>query len=124
MLRIVRRPDMPQSRKKAVSAIGGLAVVALGLSVAHAASPAGASQPPPPSPAPDAVVTGLAHSLGITAEQARVRLARQDDAHRVLASLPQSLRGELAGKWFDARTVKLGVAVTSAGAARQARAAG
>ena len=114
---------MPLGRKKAVSAIGGLAVIALGLSVAHAATSAGASQPPP-SPAPDAVVKGLADSLGISTEQARARIAQQDDAHRVLASLPAPLRGRLAGKWFDARTGKLTVAVASVADASQARAAG
>lgn len=113
---------MPQGRRKAVSAIGGLAVIALGLSVAHAAS-AGAGQAPP-SPAPDAVVNGLADGLGISTERARIRLVQQDDAHRVLESLPAPLRGRLAGRWFDARTGKLTVAVASAADASQARAAG
>jgi streptogrisin C len=106
---------MPLGRRKAVSAIGGLAVIALGLNTTSA----GAGEPPS-SPAAEAVARGL----GISTEQARDRLARQHDAHRVLASLPASLRSRLAGTWFDDRTGTLTVAVTSAADANHARAAG
>lgn len=109
--------------RKVVSAICGAAMIAIGLSAAQAASSAEASQPSPVAGA-DPAVSALARGLGITLEQARVRLARQDEAHRVLASLPAALRNDLSGRWFDARSGKLGVAVTSAAAAQQARAAG
>ncbi|TDD60880.1 hypothetical protein E1263_09705 [Kribbella antibiotica] len=109
--------------RKVVSAICGAAMIAIGLNAAQAASSAEASQPAP-APGADPAVSALAHGLGITVDQARVTLAKQDEAHRVLAALPAPLRNDLAGRWFDATSGKLGVAVTSAAAARQARAAG
>ncbi|TDP97898.1 proprotein convertase P-domain-containing protein [Labedaea rhizosphaerae] len=50
--------------------------------------------------------------------------ASQQQAHGLAASLPAGLKDQLAGEWFDAKTRRLTVAVTTASAARQAEAAG
>jgi streptogrisin C len=105
-----------RSRSKVVSTVCGSALVALVLVPTGAA----ANQ----ISAPPAVVAGVARDLGITTEQARDRLDRQDRAHQVRESLPNALRAELAGEWFDAATGKLTVAVTDESAATRARAAG
>lgn len=62
-----------------------------------------------PATASDPVADALARDLGISASDARTRLARQDQAHRVSATL----RVRDAGRWFDAASGRLTVAVTS-----------
>jgi streptogrisin C len=109
-----------QSRSKFVAATCGTALVAGVLAVAYSAgSPATAADV-----VPDATVNGVAQAAGISADQARTRLLRQEDAHRLLKALPQSLRGQSAGHWFDAGTGKLTLAVTDEKVAKVARAAG
>ncbi|WIY02367.1 proprotein convertase P-domain-containing protein [Amycolatopsis mongoliensis] len=101
--------------RRFVSVTGVAALAALGLGLAPAeAAPAH----------PDAEVAGVAAAFGLTADQARAQLTAQDDAHRLAAALPASVRQQSAGQWFDATTGKLTVAVTSSSAAGQARAAG
>ncbi|MGQ0838516.1 proprotein convertase P-domain-containing protein [Actinokineospora sp.] len=112
-------------RSRVVSAVCGTALAATALAVTvHSgvsqAAPASADEPG----APVAAVRGLARDLGISAEQARTRLHQQDRAHRVLKTLPAALSGAVAGKWFDDRTGKLTLAVTSQADAERARAAG
>ncbi|MEV7043323.1 proprotein convertase P-domain-containing protein [Amycolatopsis sp. NPDC051061] len=91
------------------------AALGLGLTPAEAA---------PPPAHPQAEVDGVAVAFGLTAARARAQLAAQDDAHRLAAALPASVRAESAGQWFDAAAGKLTVAVTTGQAADQARAAG
>jgi streptogrisin C len=96
-----------------VASVAALAALGLGLAPAEAAPDH-----------PDAEVAGVAAAFGLTVDQARAQLTAQDQAHRLAAALPASVREQSAGQWFDAATGKLTVAVTSAGAADQARAAG
>ena len=96
-----------------VASVAALAALGLGLAPAEAAPDH-----------PDAEVAGVAAAFGLTVDQARAQLTAQDRAHRLAAALPASVREQSAGQWFDAATGKLTVAVTSAGAADQARAAG
>lgn len=98
-----------------VASVAALAALGLGFTPAQAA--------PPPSH-PQAEVDGVASAFGIPADQARAQLTAQDDAHRVAAALPASVRAASAGQWFDAAAGKLTVAVTSSAAADEARAAG
>ncbi|MEU7789925.1 proprotein convertase P-domain-containing protein [Amycolatopsis sp. NPDC049159] len=101
--------------RRFVSVAGVAALAALGLGVSPAEAAPGH---------PDAEVTGVAAAFGLTADEARAQLTAQDDAHRLAAALPASVRARSAGQWFDAATGKLTVAVTTAEAASQVRAAG
>jgi chitodextrinase len=96
--------------RRFVSIVGAAALVALGQGFAPAeAAP----------DHPDAEVAGVAAAFGLTADQARAQLDAQDRAHRLAATLPEG-----AGRWFDAATGKLTVAVTTSEAADRVRAAG
>lgn len=97
-----------------VASVAALAALGLGFQPAHAASPSH----------PQAEVDGVAAAFGLTADQARAQLTAQDDAHRLASALPAAVRVSSAGQWFDAAAGKLTVAVTTAEAAGQARAAG
>ncbi|MEC3978441.1 proprotein convertase P-domain-containing protein [Amycolatopsis sp. H20-H5] len=82
-----------------------------------------AAQPTQPGQ-PPAAVDGIARDLHLSTDQARTRLQQQDQAQQIAAALPTALTSQLAGKWFDEKTGKLSVAVTSETAANAARAAG
>jgi streptogrisin C len=101
--------------RRFVSVAGAAAVAALGLGVVPAEAAPGH---------PEAEVAGVAAAFGLSADQARAQLAAQDRAHRLAATLPEAVRAQAAGQWFDAATGKLTVAVTTEDAAGQARAAG
>lgn len=88
--------------RKALSATGGLALAATAL---YAAGPATAAESPP-DPVPSS------------------RQTQQEKAHEVLSALPASVKSQLAGKWIDAKSGELVVAVTSSDAAKRATAAG
>ncbi|UOZ11044.1 proprotein convertase P-domain-containing protein [Amycolatopsis sp. WQ 127309] len=105
--------------RRLVSVAGVAALAALGLGF----QPAQAAPPAPPAH-PQAEVDGVAAAFGLSADQARTRLAAQDDAHRLAAALPTAVRQQSAGEWFDAAAGKLTVAVTTPAAADQVRATG
>jgi len=113
-------------RKKLLSVVGGAALVAAALAVANSptSSSAAARQPSGENPAPAAQVKGVAKALGISEQQARTRLVQQQDAHETYKRLPKELVTKLAGHWFDAKTGKLTVAVTSKSLAAEAEKAG
>lgn len=96
------------------TAVCGAALVPAAVMVSAAATPAN----------DEAEVTAVADALGVSAADARERLAQQAEAHQVLRELSGELDGELVGHWFDARAGRLTVAVTSDEAAGDARAAG
>ncbi len=73
-----------------------------------------------PAAASDPVADALARDLGISAASARARLVQQDRAHVVSAGLAVAD----AGRWFDASSGRLTVAVTRAADAAAVRAAG
>ncbi len=108
---------------KIVTALSGAVLAAAALTVATGgASQAG--QAVRTDRTDSAAVEGLARDQGISAEAARTRLARQDQAHRVLADLPADLRAKTAGRWLDRDTGALTLAVTDQAGAERARAAG
>lgn len=113
-------------RAKLLSVAGGAALVAAALAVANSptSSSAAASQPSGQNPAPAAQVKGVAKALGISEQQARTRLVQQQDAHETYKRLPKELVTKLAGHWFDAKTGKLTVAVTSKSRAAEVEKAG
>ncbi|NBH08516.1 hypothetical protein GTY80_35430, partial [Amycolatopsis sp. SID8362] len=78
--------------RRFVSAAGVAALAALGLGVSPAEAAPGH---------PDAEVAGVAAAFGLTADQARAQLTAQDDAHRLAAAVPASVRERSAGQWFD-----------------------
>lgn len=73
-----------------------------------------------PAATADPVADALARDLGISASEARTRLAQQARAHAVSARLSVSD----AGRWFDAASGRLTVAVTRPEDAAAVRAAG
>ncbi|MGH3431700.1 MAG: proprotein convertase P-domain-containing protein [Thermocrispum sp.] len=112
-------------RAKRISVACSAVVVAGALAV-----PAGigaAAQPADPSDAgaaPAAEVAGVAKALDLTEQQARTRLAQQDEARETYKRLPKELVKRLSGHWFDAGSGQLTVAVGSAADAAKARSAG
>ena len=78
------------------------------------------------SPAASAeVLAALQRDLGLSPEQARVRLTREAAAARTEAGLRAALGPKLAGSWLDRNDAGgLVVAVTDAASAKQVRAAG
>src|SRR5689334_3224646 len=73
-----------------------------------------------PAAASDPVADALARDLGISASSAQARLVQQDRAHVVSAGLTVAD----AGRWFDASSGRLTVAVTRPEDAAAVRAAG
>ncbi|MGY0237117.1 alpha-lytic protease prodomain-containing protein [Longispora urticae] len=72
-------------------------------------------------PVPDGMIAGLQRDLGLTAAEARTRLAQQGTADRIAAALGRDLA---QSAWFDSTTGKLTVAVTDRATADRVRAAG
>lgn len=94
-----------------------------------AAAPASAAPEPGPAPAtagaasPE-MLTALQRDLGLTAEQARTRLTREDKASRTDAQLRKDLGATYAGSWLTADAGTLVVAVTDKAQAARVTAAG
>ncbi|GAA4710750.1 S1 family peptidase [Phytohabitans rumicis] len=110
---------------------GRLAALAAGilLPVGVLAAPAGAAPDPGTAPATadaasPAMLSALARDLGLTATEARARLAREDVAGRADAQLRKDLGAAYAGGWLTDGASTLVVGVTDAGQAARVRAAG
>ncbi|MGW6023905.1 S1 family peptidase [Streptomyces sp. NPDC055099] len=77
-------------------------------------STAGAAPAPTPPPASAGMLSALQDDLGLTAGQARERLAAEKTATRVDRAAQRAAGSTYAGSWYDADTAKLTVATTSA----------
>ncbi|WP_367047550.1 S1 family peptidase [Streptomyces sp. Je 1-332] len=77
-------------------------------------STAGAAPAPAAPPASAGMLTALQDDLGLTAGQARERLAAEKTATRVDRAARKAAGATYAGSWYDAGTEKLTVATTSA----------
>ena len=91
---------------------------------AAAPEPAGPALVPATEAASPEMLAAMQRDLGLTAEQARERMGRDERGSRLAAELRRTLGGAFAGAWLtdDART--LTVAVTDASQAQRVRAAG
>lgn len=87
-------------------------------------STAGAAPAPTPPPASAGMLTALQDDLGLTATQARERLAAEKTATRVDRAAQRAAGSTYAGSWYDADTAKLTVATTSANKADALRGTG
>ncbi|MEV0523523.1 S1 family peptidase [Streptomyces sp. NPDC050439] len=87
-------------------------------------STAGAAPAPTPPPASAGMLTALQSDLGLTAGQARERLAAEKTATRVDRAAQRAAGATYAGSWYDAKTARLTVATTSAGKADALRETG
>ncbi|MGW7075170.1 S1 family peptidase [Streptomyces sp. NPDC054866] len=87
-------------------------------------STAGAAPAPSAPPASAGMLTALQNDLGLTASQARARLAAEKTAIRVDRAAQRTAGSTYAGSWYDADTAKLTVATTSAGKAAALRETG
>lgn len=70
------------------------------------------------------MLTAMQRDLGLTAQQARERMARDARGSSLEARLRQQLGDTFAGAWLDADATTLTVAVTNASEAARVRAAG
>jgi len=70
------------------------------------------------------VLQAIQRDLGLSREQAEKELAAQSAARQLDIRLKSQLGADFAGDWYDQRSGKLVVAVTSAKRAAEARAAG
>ncbi|WP_409061406.1 S1 family peptidase [Streptomyces sp. SYP-A7185] len=91
---------------------------------ASLAPTASAAPAPAAPPASAGMLTALQNDLGLTASQARERLAAEKTATRVDRAAQRAAGSMYAGSWFDAKTGKLTVATTSAGKTDALRATG
>jgi streptogrisin C len=85
------------------------------------------SPPAVASPAPAAssgMYAALQRDLGLSADQAKTRLAQEAKANSVLTGLRSQLGRSFAGAWFDSASGKLVVAVTDAARTPAIRASG
>ena len=103
-----------------------VAVCAALIGAAALAAPAAAE--PPPAPAGEVaspeMMTALQRDLGLTADQALARLAKEDAAARTEQKLRADLGAHFGGAWLTADDQQLVIAITDAAEAPQVRAAG
>ncbi|MFF4607115.1 S1 family peptidase [Streptomyces sp. NPDC001339] len=102
------------------------AIAAAVLAVAGPVGPARAVPLPGPTPLPSprGMLDTMSRDLGLSADQVRIRLAQEADAHRAAAAVRRMLTTPPAGMWFDKLSGKLIVAVTRAVDAQLVRTAG
>lgn len=81
---------------------------------ASLAPSASAAPAPTAPPASTGMLTAMQDDLGLTASQARARLAAEKTAIRVDRAAQRTAGSSYAGSWYDADTGKLTVATTSA----------
>ncbi|MFJ7413373.1 S1 family peptidase [Streptomyces sp. NPDC098077] len=92
-----------------------------------AAGPSTASAAPTDSaeaPASAALLTAMQRDFGLTGGEVVARLAEEKAATALEPKVRRAAGSAFGGSWFDAKTGKLVVAVTNAGAAETVRAAG
>ncbi|MFK4087988.1 proprotein convertase P-domain-containing protein [Kribbella sp. NPDC020789] len=99
------------------------AAAALTIAVLAVPTPAAYAGSRPSGP-PSAMVTALSRDLGISQDQARLRLHRQEQAAAIAAGLPSSVRTSAAGMWLDEQSGRLIVAVVNQHLTDQVTAAG
>ncbi|MFI5485852.1 S1 family peptidase [Micromonospora echinaurantiaca] len=115
-------------RRSLAAAAAAILLPAGALTIAAAPAAAAPSDVPatsavaPPAAASSEMFAAMQRDLGLTADQARTRVARDEKGSRTDASLRRSLGAAYAGGWLTADA--LVVAVTSPAAADRVRAAG
>ncbi len=98
----------------------GIALVAAGL-VASFAAPAASA---PANTVAPGMLAAMQRDLGLTVDQAYVRMVREARATAAETTLRDQLAGSFGGAWFDSTAGKLVVAVTDASKVGQVNAAG
>ena len=101
-----------------------LPVGAVALPAAPAAAAPGPGTPPAGGAASAEMLGALQRDLGLTADEARARLAREDNAGRVDARLRKELGAAYGGAYLTAGATSLVVAVTGKAHAAKVTAAG
>jgi streptogrisin C len=110
--------------------VGLAAAILLPAGIATAAAaPAAAAPPPAPDPvaaqaASPAMLAAMQRDLGLTADQARTRLAKDDSASRTELRLRKTLGAAFAGAWLTDGAAQFVVAITDARQAAKVTAAG
>ncbi|MFC0527847.1 S1 family peptidase [Phytohabitans kaempferiae] len=101
-----------------------LPVGAVALPAAPAVAAPGPGVPPAGGAASAQMLGAMQRDLGLTADEARARLAREDDASRTDARLRKDLGAAYGGAWLTAGADSLVVAVTTKAQAAKVTAAG
>jgi streptogrisin C len=114
--------------KRTLVGLAAAILLPAGIAVA-AAAPAAAAPPPAPDPAAaqaasPAMLAAMQRDLGLTADQARTRLAKDDAASRTELQLRKTLGAAFAGAWLTDGAAQFVVAVTDARQAAKVTAAG
>jgi streptogrisin C len=102
---------------------GILGVLALPATAAPDSAPKAQPVAPLDAASPE-MLSAMQRDLGLSADEARTRLGREDRATRTEARLRKQLGTAYAGAWLSGDTATLNVAVTTAAAAEQVRASG
>jgi streptogrisin C len=106
--------------KRSIRGLTGAAIIAISMVTGIAATAAPAvpgGQRPGAGPAGELqadVLAAMQRDLGLTADQAKQRIAQQAKATELERTLPARLGTAFGGSWFDAASGKLVVAVTDA----------
>src|SRR5688500_2596672 len=114
--------------KRTLAGLAAAILLPAGIAVA-AAAPAAAAPPPAPDTAAaqaasPAMLAAMQRDLGLTADQARTRLAKDDAASRTELRLRKTLGAAFAGAWLTDGAAQFVVAVTDARQAAKVTAAG
>ncbi|MGC4948706.1 S1 family peptidase [Streptomyces sp. DT224] len=100
------------------------AVLLLGAWAGAGFPSASAADTPAPAPASDGLLTAMQRDLGLTASQAKTRIAQEKTATALQPMARHAAGAAYGGSWFDPATGGLTVAVTDARQADAVRATG
>ncbi|WP_086705912.1 S1 family peptidase [Streptomyces antimycoticus] len=122
----MRRKPVVRAGLSALLVLGALSGAGGAFSTAAAASGADApAAKPAAASAPSAtLVRALGRDLGLTADQARERLAQEAAAMKLAPKAERAAGASYGGSWFDASSGKLVVGITSAQRTAPVRATG
>ncbi|WP_328321629.1 S1 family peptidase [Streptomyces sp. NBC_00388] len=119
----MRRSTLTRTALSALLVLGTWATAGL-VPAAAAGSPSPASSSPSAQPASAGLLSAMAKDLGLTAAQARARLASERTATALQAPARRAAGSSYGGAWYDAHSGKLTVALTGSGRADAVRATG
>ncbi|MEV0971609.1 alpha-lytic protease prodomain-containing protein [Microtetraspora glauca] len=118
---MLRRPSVIAGCVLTLAALAFPATAALAQPGSPSLEPSAAQSAPQPPPG---VAEAMQRDLGLSAEQARTRLANEQQAGRTEAALRAGLADHFAGSWLNGPTATLVVATTDAAAVPSIVAAG
>ncbi|MET9533178.1 S1 family peptidase [Streptomyces sp. NPDC006649] len=119
----MRRSTLTRTALSALLVVGTWATAGL-VPASAADTPSAASSARSTQPASDDLLSAMRKDLGLTAAQARARLASERTATALQGTARRAAGSSYGGDWYDAKSGKLTVALTGGGRADAVRATG